>query len=647
MKKTSALLLAVILLMAWAPAMADEYDGMLAKAEAYCASGDYAKAIAGYQLARRLQPERIEAFLGEANVHILLEDYSAAAAVADAALEVNPISPDAWHLRCRIDILRNDLAAFEQDVVFAQVCESDLSDLYPAAAALYSSAGLDDQAAVYSATTAPAATAEAQQEQPRTEPENSGKEATTDNFDLASAAISSIARRNALAGYTPTLTKAAFPAIASESFEFSDALWEAVDREKAEELLSEIAEGAFSWRSLSPAGNSGILEANDSGISYYEGKYHIIYPSQTRGVADVNGNLAKLFAAARTFKRFPGEEGTVYSPDGRYAALVNNQAVLIQSSFIYDPIIIDLSTGEMILTATYGSKLMRGDTGAVVAAAFSADGQYFYYMLYENMEGYRTALYRYHLQENTTEFCYSGSDLNYHPCLSETAEGAFIILRDTSNENKETGLTRIADEGGVWQGAELSFDLPMKYWRCTRLLHSAKSGYAFIPGKIAAVDASSDYAFQCVRPDEGFAGLNRYYVISKEFPQIQAYTAEELNALFETWEKGTDMKYASAFYVDMPFQAIQAFALSPDGRYALLHTKDYGTRDNPRPSEHLYLVSLEELALREVQGLDPAAVQATKPRKDYEPTIEWNADTLIIGTTDGTQAYELTLPRKP
>lgn len=99
----------------------------------------------------------------------------------------------------------------------------------------------------------------------------------------------------------------------------------------------------------------------------------------------------------------------------------------MRAQFILDPIIIDLSTGEMFLSATYGNRIMKEEAGAVTTATFSSDGQYLYYMLYGNTAEFRTVLYRYNLQEKTTELCYSGSDLNYYPYLSETANGAFVV----------------------------------------------------------------------------------------------------------------------------------------------------------------------------------------------------------------------------
>ncbi|MBO4367389.1 MAG: hypothetical protein J5859_01635, partial [Clostridia bacterium] len=349
------------------------------------------------------------------------------------------------------------------------------------------------------------------------------------------------------------LTETGFPEISVEDFEFPDDMWEAVGMEKPADAVSELA-GEFSgtvftWLSLSPAGNSGLLSIGGrTGICYYDGTYRILYPSSKRGTADTNGNLAKVFSIP--IQRLIGEEGIVYSPDGRYAAIYNIEYVLIKAQFIFDPVIIDLSTGEMILTATYANKVRDEGMGAVSTAAFSADGRYFYYMLYGNTAAFKTALYRYDIAEDTTELCYSGSDLNYYPYLSETGSGAFAILRDARRSSEFTGITYIRNDNGSWSGKEYSFDLPMQYFYSNRLLASRDSGWAVIPGRTMMNQSGSWYAFQAVRPDEGFAGLGQYVTVSKEGGEVCAYTAEELDALFAGFTDET------AFDREMPFQAI-------------------------------------------------------------------------------------------
>ena len=78
--------------------------------------------------------------------------------------------------------------------------------------------------------------------------------------------------------------------------------------------------------SLSPSGTSGLFDADGSALAFYEGQYRFLIPSETRGVPDSNGNLQRLLS--RPMRNWLGEEGVVYSPDGRYAAINNCQSVL-------------------------------------------------------------------------------------------------------------------------------------------------------------------------------------------------------------------------------------------------------------------------------------------------------------------------------
>lgn len=623
MKKALSLLLAIILFMVWMPATAEGYADMLAKGDAFLASGDYAEAIASYQLAQRLQPDNVYAFLGEANVHIMLADYTTAASVVDAALELDPVSPDAWHLKCRIDALSNDLAAFEQDAIYAKVCDADLTDVYPLIASLYAAAGIHDKAALYFGQVALNSLDEAQQEQYRKSLVLSGKQEEAERLGLRSSSMRNNALDAAFERNHLMLVKTDFPEVNADDFEFPDELWEAVKLEILDDPTDSLrACESFSWFSLSPAGNSGILVADGNVVCYYGGKYHFLFPSLTRGVEDVQGNLDRVFR--HVFSRLLGEEGVLYSPDGRYAAVVNYKQVLVQSRYYFDPIIIDLSTGEMILTATYGNRPKNG-AAAVTTATFSSDGRYFYYMLYGNISEYHTALYRYDFQERKTEFCYSGNDSNYCPYLSETGNGAFVILRDANSLNETKGVTTISCMNGTWVGTESTFDLPAKYWNCNRLMSSANSGYAFMPGGIGNY---SYCAFQRVRPDEDFAGLNQYHVISKGSNQIQFYHADELISLIDGCQDVSSL----------PFQGILFAVLSPDGQYVLLNTSD-----SSEMTRHLFLVRLEDLTMQEVHGIDPSEILIGDLASSYPPMVEWHTDTLIIGTQDGVRAYRFDL----
>ena len=127
----------------------------------------------------------------------------------------------------------------------------------------------------------------------------------------------------------------------------------------------------------------------------------------------------KLYISGRIVQLL-GSEGVEYSSDGRYAAIFNTRISIEQMNFVFDPIIIDLSSGEIILTAAYPSKLKPGtynDAGVVTTATFSSDGRYFYYILYGSFENGHIRLYRYDLFENTTELCMESGERIYYPHL--------------------------------------------------------------------------------------------------------------------------------------------------------------------------------------------------------------------------------------
>lgn len=459
------------------------------------------------------------------------------------------------------------------------------------------------------------------------------------------------------------LVRAEFPTVTAENFEFNyEFLDQAMDKNPAD-LLMEIKEyiasgGEFQWLSLSPSGNAGILAANEDTedevrIGYYNGKFHFLFPCSHRGVEDVNGNLKAQDSKLR-LRRLIGEDGVVYSPDGRYAALINHRITMEQSQFVLDPVVIDLATGEMILTATYGNRMLRGTAGAVTTATFSSDGRYFYYMLYGDINKFRTALYRYDMKLHKTELCCSANDGNYYPGLSETDNGTIVALRNAVNRKSQSGSTDYAPAGityytqetDMWKARELYFGLPMEHWNCNRLVTSLNSDYAFIQFWF---NKDYPFVFQSVMLDEDCSGINRYYAISKNENMVLSYSLEEINALFDpVKEYRGDMpvdnqKDRINISLEIPFHEILQSIMSPDGHYVLLLTNNCGSRDNEiefSKRRHLYLLRLDDLSIREVHGVNAGDI-AFGVLWGGMRSIEWNTDTLIINTaSDGMRAYQ-------
>ena len=136
------------------------------------------------------------------------------------------------------------------------------------------------------------------------------------------------------------------------------------------DLPEEIKEDPRLW-SLSPVGYSAILTAGKSMLTVYDEKVSVVHPSAERGVKDEYGNLERYYSTlTSTPGNLAGEEGVVYSPDGRYAFIGNKDYTLMYMKLFVDPILLDLTTGELILTATYPDKMGLEGIGAVNAGVF-------------------------------------------------------------------------------------------------------------------------------------------------------------------------------------------------------------------------------------------------------------------------------------
>ena len=388
--------------------------------------------------------------------------------------------------------------------------------------------------------------------------------------------------------------------------------------------------------SFSPQGNSCIMRReNGSAVCFYEGKYHPMFPSATRGVPDEYGNLA--FVGSRDILLWMGKEGVVYSPDGKYAAICDYRIVMMQGRAYLDPIIIDLSTGEVILTSTSSADLRKDpSSSAVTTGCFSSDGRYFNYILRAKGRENNTVFCRYDLQAGVTEECYSGLPDLYYPKLSELRDGSFMTLRSSISKDQPTGLAKMwcADTYGEWIGTQYSFDLPQQYWDPVQMEYSGDSGYAVLIGKANACSGHI-CAFQRVEPDRKLVGMNAYCVISKEDGLPRVLTAEEYRNALDTLEPARTWEERKARF---PYEIIHAARLSPDGKYMLLLTEKYGINKQQSSVFALFLVRLEDLACRTVRGIDPGEISIDQNAR-YAPVIEWNTDSLIISFSDETSLY--------
>ena len=378
-------------------------------------------------------------------------------------------------------------------------------------------------------------------------------------------------------------------------------------------LLTESNEKPCLW-SMAPCGYSGIFTVGKSMAAVYDQKVSAVHPSAERGVKDEYGNLEQYFTTLTTkLGNLVGEEGVVYSPDGRYAFIGNKDLALMYMKLFVDPILLDVSTGELILTATYPDKIGTDGIGAVTSGLFSADGRSFFYIVYGGFKEGRVRLCRYDLETGETETCFESDRYLDYPRLSELSDGSLLMLNDTIRKDEPQGLVIASQGSDGWSLREEKLPLDSTCCYAHGLIYSSGSGLACLTER---KEMKETLAFQIISPEKDFEGLDRLLCVTKDTNEIVSLSPEE---------------YMKATEGEHPYQEILKAVFSPDGHYLLLHTQG--------DSRNLLLVRLEDMKALKVSGLDPEEINSGARAKSYPVCIEWNTEALIIGTKDGIRAF--------
>ena len=393
--------------------------------------------------------------------------------------------------------------------------------------------------------------------------------------------------------------------------------------------------------SVSPAGTSALVLSDNVVFGLNGNTITALYPNEERGVADEYGNMRKLYGYG--LHRRLGEEGIVWSHDGRYAVLLNNNLSLVNAQYIFDPMLIDTATGDIFLTATYATKPKDG--GAVTSACFSADDRYLYYTFYGNLGTFRCSLLRCDLTTGDTELLYNGDAWIYDPQLAELRDGSLAIIADVIKQDESIGVARLTagSSSSFWKKAPESvasqsqaidrwtigvrrFSLPARQWRVRRMAYSAASGWAISIGSLR----DFSWGLQAFRPDEDFEGLDRYWMLKADPLAFTPMPEDDPERLFVKSEDGAIVMLAPDYLY------LTLARLSPDGRYALVEAGREGRFQ-------LLLVRLEDMKAVPVEGIDSAAlpIYGTPLARQYPPGIEWNGDQLLIFTEAGLKTYRI------
>ncbi len=379
--------------------------------------------------------------------------------------------------------------------------------------------------------------------------------------------------------------------------------------------------------SISPDGKSAILTDGQLAVAYYGGKVRLILPNFEKSVPDEYGNFQKVWS--RPFRNLFDNalDDIVWSPDGRYAAITNYRQILQMTRMETDPWIIDLQTGDVIMLAAYGNNFIKGTAGAPLTACFSRDGRYVYYMIYGTIAAHHTTLVRYDLQQKQMTVCCSVSDLDYYPRLWELQDGSLMMLQDVSprsNSSQYQGIARYVQSGSGWMRFAHSAQLKRNYAYTSRLRYSAASGCALT---LTTLLQFGNGAFQCFRPDGGYAGMEDYYVFDPAVGGIKRLSAAEMHSTLE----GLSESMGGAEKPELPFESILSAALSPDGHYALFFTSS--------PEEkHIRLVWLDEMLTAEVEVSDIESLLALPSDRN---SMVWSADAILMTTKNGIGCFVL------
>lgn len=363
--------------------------------------------------------------------------------------------------------------------------------------------------------------------------------------------------------------------------------------------------------SVSPDGRVSLYSGgNMMAVVHEDGSVLPVTVTDTRGAADAYGNLRKVAAQGAAAI---GNEGVVWSPDGRYAAIVNQTRVVQMMQFVYDPIIIDTQTGEMLLLAAYNNKLAKDDCGVMLTALFSADSRYLYAVIMGSLNGARFSLMQYDLETLTASVLHTWEDLTYWPALAQLADGSFLLLTDARQANDFTGTLHIVPSADGATASKAEFTQRMLFFYPRSMQYSAKSGHALILSNV--IQGSNRYSnLLHLMPDEGELVPDTYWAVSS----LRASAVAELVK--------NELQTPSTVI-------IHAMRLSPDGERALLLCSEGA-------EFALLMLRLADGALTPVTGLDSETLRGFIAAGG--PYIDWCGDTVLLGVSAANAgAYRL------
>ncbi len=435
---------------------------------------------------------------------------------------------------------------------------------------------------------------------------------------------------------------------------------------------------------LSPDGKTYLWRTKDALYVVRDGRALPVKAAPERGVGDPFGTLENTVSMLPRI--IPGNNGVSWSPDSRWAVLVNAQYALRRVGYgaaSLDLVLLDAETGDVFLAGAYGSNYRNEDFGAVIDAAFDRTGKYVYFVGAKyTSKGVRYGLFRADAATYQTETL----SLTYYPSscasLNEKRNGEWLVQGSVEESRAVRDVLRVFSADGK---VIKRIDLPLEgKWWLLKLGYSAETGYglgygnsktAMATSSVAQVSAAAELLERHVEPilmfvqtmrllrvtPEGIDTAHYWYLRSdsEDGAEVRAVQMEdEAVAWLADVVKKKELSYAdeeqkarlTAYAEELDsavIMSVMSFCLSPDGHYALLSASG-GKEHRDLNLYRLYLMDLETMEVRPVAAPDglacPALSFGSAYSQGYPPCMEWNDDgTLLIydANSRGVQAWRL------
>lgn len=612
MKRILALILALSLLCM--PALGDETNSMLEKAEAFVAAGDLESAYICLDIAQKLSPNDPAVLRAFARLYSAEANYESALKFIEEALALAPADGSLYLEKARLLYITDNLSNVEQVLRYAEICSAQPDEeLLLEAAQAYFRAGqyekvielCENQSSETLRLQAARACDRAGQYERavkifETLPDavwrdeytsiyvrallRSGNPERTQALGLTSiqekdeALAAAIADGKSLRlvptqetlidslSGMPVFSSNAFAeenreAAEAEGFRFTpsgDGL-----RTRISDTLSALKDLNSSARllSVSPSGSAFLIDLGGIAAIVRNEEITVLTINRSRGAQNEYADLTYRHIENRP--AFPSEpDSFCWSPDERYITMTFIQKTLITGHFM-DLLLADTRSGDIFLTEATPKKMRIDGALTATTACFDETGRYVYYLVYGHVaENARSGLKRYCLETGETELlCTVSGTFFYYPQLSVDGNGVVRAITDDNKQDRHLGVITFTNVDGEWKSEVRSFPNPLALQSPRRYYRSENSGYELF--------------------------LSKGYVQSSE---IGAYDMNYLTFYNETLGTGSDAnaillpvdgsgqaetmeisEYLSAIAqktIEQP--SIQQVTLSPDGYSALI-----------------------------------------------------------------------------